>query len=70
MKKRPKVMSGGDVHKYLKVSRQRFEYLVRHYDIPYQKTSAGKIYFLQDIVNFQESRKDKMKHSKKASKKK
>lgn len=65
VKKWPKVMAGGDAHKYLKVSRQRFEFLVRDYGIPYQETSAGKIFFLEDIDNFQELRKDKMKHCRK-----
>lgn len=69
MEKRPKVMSGGDAHKYLHVSRQRFEYLVKSYDIPYQQTSAGKIYFLEDLKEFQNYRKSSMKHAAKKKKK-
>jgi|WetSurMetagenome_2_1015567.scaffolds.fasta_scaffold113240_2 hypothetical protein len=65
MKKKPKVMSGGDAHKYLKISRQRFEYLVRDYDIPYQETSAGKIFFLEDLDDFEKKRITKMKHKRK-----
>lgn len=64
-KKRPKVMSGGDAHKYLKISRQRFEYLVRDCDIPYQETSAGKIFFLEDLKEFEKRRRPKMKHARK-----
>lgn len=55
-------MAWWDASKFLWISRQRFEYLVDYYKIPYHKTSAWKIFFTEELEKFQESRKDKMKH--------
>lgn len=58
------VMAWWDACKHLWISRQRFEYLVEAYEIPFQKTSAGKIFFKEDLDKFQEDRSRKMKHGK------
>lgn len=65
MLKNPKVMSGGDACNYLDISRSRFEFLAKKYKIPFQQTSACKIYFQKDLDDFQNSRKSRMKHARK-----
>ena len=65
MKNRPIVMSPGDAARFLGISWTRFDVLVKKYDIPFQQTSACKIFFKEDLITFQESRKDKMKHRRK-----
>lgn len=63
--KRSKLLGYGDAYRFLKISHQRFDYLLRTKKIPYQKTSSGKIFFEEDLIVFQKSRADKMKHGKK-----
>ena len=61
-KKRLELLGNGDVCKLLKISPQRFHFLVRKYKIPHYKTSSGKIYLKESIVKFQRARKDRLKH--------
>lgn len=65
MDKRPKLYGSKDACELLKISYARFYELMKIYNIPHQKTSSGNIFFEEDLINFQESRKEKMKHSRK-----
>ncbi|QMU65990.1 MAG: hypothetical protein GKR88_18040 [Flavobacteriaceae bacterium] len=62
---RPKILAFGDVADFLRISKQRLGVLIKHYSIPHQMTSAGRVFFEEDIIAFQEARKDKMKYRRK-----
>ncbi len=51
--------------KFVGVSHSRFFVLIKNYDIPFQKTSCGKVFFEEDLRGFMESeeRVGKMKHA-------
>ncbi|QMU63185.1 MAG: hypothetical protein GKR88_02120 [Flavobacteriaceae bacterium] len=62
---RPKLLGYTDAANFLGISHQRFNYIISRYNIPFQKTSSGRIFFEEDIVAFQQARKDKLKHRRK-----
>ncbi len=51
---------------FVGVSESRFIVLLKNYDIPFQQTSCGKIFFEEDLRAFMKSEKrlEKMKHGK------
>lgn len=57
-----------DAHIFLGVSKTAFDKLIKRYDIPFHKTSSGRIFLKSDLVEFQNSsdRKENLKHRKKA----
>lgn len=61
------LISSGDASTLLNVTPRRFRVLVEDYKIPYCKTGAGMIFLKSDVLAFQESRKEKMKHGRKKS---
>ena len=62
---RPKLLGFKDAAEFLDISRERFNVLVNNYNIPFQKISSGRVFFEEDILAFQEARKDKLKHRRK-----
>ncbi len=47
---RPKILAFGDVADFLRISKQRLGVLIKHYSIPHQMTSAGRVFFEEDIL--------------------
>ncbi len=62
MKKRPKILGYGDAYRFLGISHQRFDYLLKQNKIYFQSTSGGKVFFKEDLAAFQKSRAEKLKH--------
>ena len=65
MKNYPKLYGTIDAAQFLGISRARFYEFLKQNRIPFQKTSAGKIFFEDDLISFQKSREEKMKHARK-----
>ncbi len=63
--KRPSVLGYGDAHKFIEVSHPRFFELMEKYDIPFQQISSGRVFFEDDLKEFQKARSAKMKHGRK-----
>ena len=59
---RPTIWAAGDAAIYLKVSPHRVNILAKKYNIPNQMTSSGRVFLKADILHFQESRKERLKH--------
>lgn len=59
------LLSISEAAKLVGVNRQRFYVLVKQYQIPHQNLSCGMIFLRQDIEDFQEKRKEKLKHRQK-----
>lgn len=62
MRNFPKVMAIGDVVETLGVSRQYINRIVREGLLQSQMTSAGKIFFEEDVMEF---KKDRLRRAKK-----
>lgn len=54
---RPKILGTSEAATLLGISRQRLNYLVLRDNIPFQKITAGKVFFEQDILEYKNSRK-------------
>lgn len=65
MHKNLKLLSSGEACKLLNISRSRLGFLIEKYKIPHHQTGAGKIFEKEDLIAFQKSRADKMKHARK-----
>ena len=56
---RPKIIGTSEAATLLEISRQRLNYLILRDKIPYQKISAGKVFFEEDILEYRNRRKNK-----------
>lgn len=57
----PKVMAAGDVADLLGVTYQYIDKLAREGRLPYQQTSAGKVFFEEDVMAFKKEREQRAK---------
>ncbi len=69
-KENSKLLGVGDAARFLKVSYQRLPILIKNYNIPYQETSSGKIFFERDLIAFRDSpeRKRNLKYGRRKDK--
>ena len=62
--KKPKLHGQASASEFIGISPSRFQVLLKNYDLPFQETSCGRVFFEDDLKAFMESEKrmEKMKH--------
>lgn len=69
MAKHPKILAAGDVADLLDVTYQYIDKLVQEGRLPFQQTSAGKIFLEEDVLAFKRERDKKAKTDRRMKKK-